>query len=88
MGAYHAPSLHLIPILERPLLTKASRIRDIIDAGQLHTPNDFPAPNRHKFRLQSAEMKLPAAALGLAISIPLANAYTGDLTHYTPGVGT
>ncbi|CAD6589652.1 MAG: hypothetical protein ASARMPREDX12_003917 [Alectoria sarmentosa] len=33
-------------------------------------------------------MKLPAVALGLAISIPLANAYTGDLTHYTPGLGS
>ncbi|KAF6238544.1 hypothetical protein HO173_003049 [Letharia columbiana] len=33
-------------------------------------------------------MKLPAVALGLAISIPLANAYTGDLTHYTPGMGS
>ena len=33
-------------------------------------------------------MKVPAIALGLAVSIPLANAYTGDLTHYTPNVGT
>ncbi|KAF6218802.1 hypothetical protein HO133_005345 [Letharia lupina] len=33
-------------------------------------------------------MKLPAVALVLAISIPLANAYTGDLTHYTPGMGS
>ena len=30
-------------------------------------------------------MKLRAIGLGLAISIPLAKAYTGDLTHYTPG---
>lgn len=33
-------------------------------------------------------MKLPAVALSLAISIPLANAYTGDLTHYTPSLGS
>ena len=29
-------------------------------------------------------MKLPAVALGLTISTSLANAITGDLTHYTP----
>lgn len=33
-------------------------------------------------------MKFRAVALGLAISIPIANAYTGDLTYYTPGMGT
>lgn len=33
-------------------------------------------------------MKLPAVALGLAISIPLANAYSGALTFYSPGLGT
>ncbi|CAF9940887.1 hypothetical protein IMSHALPRED_002207 [Imshaugia aleurites] len=33
-------------------------------------------------------MKFRAVALGLAISVPIANAYTGDLTYYTPGQGS
>ncbi|KAM0795688.1 hypothetical protein BDR22DRAFT_579815 [Usnea florida] len=33
-------------------------------------------------------MKLSTATVGLAINITLANAYTGDLTHYLPGTGS
>ena len=32
-------------------------------------------------------MKVLALVLGVAISVPFANAYTGDLTHYTTGSG-
>lgn len=33
-------------------------------------------------------MKVLAIFLGVAISIPFAKAYTGDLTHYDTGEGT
>ncbi len=33
-------------------------------------------------------MRTYAPAFGLAVSIPLAAAYIGDMTHYTPGSGS
>ena len=33
-------------------------------------------------------MKVLAIVLGVTVSIPFAKAYTGDLTHYDPGIGT
>ncbi len=36
----------------------------------------------------SIKMKLHALAAGLAISIHLVQAYSGDMTYYAPGVGS